>query len=264
MIRLGFVLDVCRQIEGHLQSLQGLVNDVKDIGRAVLCSNRRIPFTAYNHAFRVNVAESEADRLIADVVGYYEPMGLKPCFMVSPSTCPSTFTDYLRKSGFELALEEDDMVFEGSHEGFVSNSEVRVAVDDGSLTNVCTDVFMKSFGFPKVFRDAFVSLLKKGGCHEGTRYYIGYFEGNPAGGCALFSFNNVGGIFAVGTIPEYRRKGIATALLKKAIGDSVSMGNTLLYLTTTKGSDAEKLYKSLGFEVAHTHYRYELHPETHS
>lgn len=255
------ILDLPRQIEGHLQSLQGLVNDVKDIGRAVLCSNRRIPFTAYNHAFRVNVEESEAHRLIADVVSYYESMKLKPCFMVSPSTCPPTFTDCLRKAGFELALEEDDMVYRGPHGGFVSNPEVRVAVDDGRLTEVCTDVFMKGFCFPMVFRDAFVSLLRKGGSYEGTKYYIGYFQGNPAGGCALFSFNKVGGIFAVGTAPEYRRKGIATALLQKAIGDSVSMGNTLLYLTTTKGSDAEKLYKSLGFEVAYTHCRYELHSQ---
>ena len=53
------------------------------------------------------------------------------------------------------------MVFKGSHEDFVSNPEVRVAVDDGSLTNVCIDVFMKSFGFPKVFGDAFVTYSKK-------------------------------------------------------------------------------------------------------
>lgn len=250
--------EICRQIERHLLSLHGLVNDVKDIDHAILCSNARVPSAAYNHAFRVNVAESKADRLIADVVGYYKSMGLKTCFVVSPSTRPLTFADHLRRAGFEITLEEDDMVYREPLEGFASTPEVSIAVDDGGLTDVCTDVVMKGFGFPVMFRDAFAGMLRKGISHEGTRYYIGYCQGNPAGGCGLFSFNGVGGIFAVGTAPEYRRKGIATALLRRAIRDSVSMGNNLLYLTTTKGSDAERLYMKLGFQVAYSHYRYEL------
>ena len=62
----------------------------------------------------------------------------------------------------------------------------------------------------------------------------------------------------MGTVPEHRRKGVATALLLKAIADSLSTGDSLLYLITTKGSDAERLYTSLGFQVAYTHRRYEL------
>jgi hypothetical protein len=80
-------LDVCTQIEDHLLSLQGLVNDVKDTGRAVLCSNRRIPSANYNNAFRVTVAEAEADKLI-EVIRHYQSMQLGPCFMVSPKTSP--------------------------------------------------------------------------------------------------------------------------------------------------------------------------------
>ncbi|MEM3730576.1 MAG: hypothetical protein QW667_00125 [Candidatus Bathyarchaeia archaeon] len=53
------------------------------------------------------------------------------------------------------------------------------------------------------------------------------------------SFNNIGGIFTVGTAPEHRRK-------RSSHG------------TFAKGSDAERLYISLGFQVAYTHRRYEL------
>ena len=70
----------------------------------------------------------------------------------------------------------------------------------------------------------------------------------PAGACGLVSFNNVGGIFTVGTVPEHRRKGVATALLYKAIADSLSMSNSLLYLITTRGSEAEKLYTSMALK----------------
>jgi len=54
------------------------------------------------------------------------------------------------------------------------------------------------------------------------------------------------------------RQGIAAALLQRAIADSLTMENNLLYLITAKGSDAESLYLSLGFQVAYTRMRYEL------
>lgn len=250
--------NICRQIEGHLLSLQSLVNDVKDIGYATLCSNRRIPFTAYNQAFRVKVSESETDKLIADVVTYYESIGLKPCFGVSPATRPPNFADSLLGSGFKLVLEEDAMVLEGESGNFKAVPDVNVVSSDGNLLDVWTDVNMKGFGIPVVLRDAFLDMFRRASQYKGTKSYLGYFQGKPAGVCGLVSFNNVGGIFSVGTVPEYRRKGVATALLQRAITDSLSIGNNLLYLITTKGSDAERLYTSLGFQVAYAHQRYEL------
>ncbi|HUW48430.1 MAG TPA: GNAT family N-acetyltransferase [Patescibacteria group bacterium] len=255
-------MDVSRQVEEHLQSLHCFVNDVKDIGQAILCSNRRVPSTNYNHAFRISVTEAGADRLIADVVKYYESIGLKPCFVVSPTTRPPTFANSLMKAGFEPILAEDIMVYRGKSRDFKLDPDVKVAVNDGGLLDVWTDVSMKGFGVPMILRDALISMYEKASRYEGTESYLGYFQGKPAGICGLVSINNVGGIFTVGTDPEHRRKGVATALLHRAIADSLTMGNTLLYLITTSGSDAERLYTSLGFEVAYTHYRYELHPQT--
>ena len=249
--------NICRQIEEHFLSLHRLVNDVNDIGHAILCSNRRNSSTAFNNAFRVSVEESEVDKLIAKVVRYYESMGLNPCFFVSPTTRPPTFANSLLKAGFERVLEEDAMVCRGNRRSLDVNPEVKVAVDDGSLTDVWTDVSMKGFGVPMVRRDAWIAISGKASRYKGTKSYLGYFQGKPAGTCLLVSINNVGGIFFVATAPEYRRKGIATALLHKAIADSLTMGNSLLYLTTTKGSDAERLYTCVGFEVAYTNCRYE-------
>jgi len=56
---------------------------------------------------------------------------------------------------------------------------------------------------------------------------LGYFQGKPAGVCGLVSFNNVGGIFSVGTVPEYGRQGIATAFLQKGNDRFVDNGKQL-------------------------------------
>lgn len=250
--------NICRQIEGHLLSLQSLVNDVKNIGHATLCSNRRIPFPAYNQAYKVNVPESEADKLIAEVVRYYTSLGVKPCFEVSPATYPNTFVNSLLGAGFELVLDEDAMVHEGESGNLKDVHDVNVVSSDGRLLDVWTDINMKGFGIPLALRDAFLAMFRKASQYKGTKSYLGYFQGKPAGVCGLVSFNSVGGIFSVGTVPEYRNKGVATALLQRAIADSLSIRNSLLYLITTKGSDAERLYARLGFQVAYTYCRYEL------
>jgi len=206
----------------------------------------------------VNVTESEAQKLIADVTGYYKSMGVNPCFVVSPVTRPPNFSSSLLGAGFKVVLEEDAMVYEAGSKDFKAVPDVNVVAYDESLLDVWTDVNIKGFGVPVVLRDAFLDMFRKASQYKGTKSYLGYYKGKPAGVCGLVSFNDVGGIFSVGTVPEHRRKGVATSLLLKAIADSLSTGDSLLYLITIKGSDAERLYTSLGFQVAYTYRRYEL------
>lgn len=50
--------------------------------------------------------------------------------------------------------------------------------------------------------------------------------------------------------PDARRMGVARALMNHLINNSIKLGKTLITLDTTTGSDAETLYRSIGFEVA--------------
>lgn len=183
--------NICKQIEEHLYSLHCLVNDVKDIGHAILCSHRGIPTAKLNYAFRVNVTEPDADNLIADVVRYYQSIGVKPCFVVFPSTRPQNFVDYLQRAGFKPVLEESDMVYRDEGKSFEAGADVNVVVDDGSMLDVWTDVFIKGFGIPIVLHDAFLNMFGKAIQYKGTKSYLGYFQGKPAGVCGLVSFNHV-------------------------------------------------------------------------
>jgi ribosomal protein S18 acetylase RimI-like enzyme len=87
---------------------------------------------------------------------------------------------------------------------------------------------------------------------EGGEYYLGYVEGKPAGTSLLFSLMKTGGIFSVGTLKEYRRRGIATTLTLHAVRRSIEKGNDLHTLQTAKGGAGEQLYKKIGFVTDHT------------
>jgi len=55
----------------------------------------------------------------------------------------------------------------------------------------------------------------------------------------------------VGTLHEFRQQGVASALMLKAVADSVALDNRWTTLETVTGSAPERLYQRLGFRTAY-------------
>jgi GNAT superfamily N-acetyltransferase len=83
------------------------------------------------------------------------------------------------------------------------------------------------------------------------RLYLARLNGQAAGVCDLFEANDWGRIDSVVTQHEYRRRGVASALIARAVSDSLTHGNCETYLFTERGGDAERLYRQLGFVSWH-------------
>ena len=50
-------------------------------------------------------------------------------------------------------------------------------------------------------------------------------DGKAAGSTLLLSPEGMGYLDFVGVLPEYRRRGIASSLVTRAVADSIGMGN---------------------------------------
>ncbi len=82
-----------------------------------------------------------------------------------------------------------------------------------------------------------------------VRLYLGLWDGEPAATCSLFQTCGMGRIEMVETRSEYRRRGLASAVVARAAQDSALSGDSVTYLYTDTGSDAERLYTRLGFAI---------------
>ncbi|NWG11030.1 GNAT family N-acetyltransferase [Candidatus Bathyarchaeota archaeon] len=253
--------DLSGQIEEHMHSFHHLAGEVKDVGSALLFSNRSLPSPTYNHATRVRVAESEANKLIADVIRYYQSMSFKACFMLYPTTHPAAFADSLLNAEFELIDEENAMIFKGKTVNARLSSDVHVTEIDGRQLDVWTKVLMRGYSLPENFQGIVQEMFTKVSRHNGSRFYQAYFQEKPVGSCLLYAFNDVATIYTVATVPEHSKKGVATALINRVIVDSSKAGCSMLYLLAGKGSDAERLYGKLGFKGVFSRKLYELHPK---
>ncbi len=83
----------------------------------------------------------------------------------------------------------------------------------------------------------------------GIALYLAFVKGRPAGCCSLFSKSGFGRVDSVITRKGFRRRGVAAALVRRAITDSLEIGNSDNYLVTECGSPAEYLYRKIGFET---------------
>ena len=68
------------------------------------------------------------------------------------------------------------------------------------------------------------------------------------------------GLFCMATRPEDRRRGVASAVARRAAGWAAGGGAGQLYLQVEEGNlPARRLYRLLGFRPSH-HYQYRVRP----
>ena len=80
---------------------------------------------------------------------------------------------------------------------------------------------------------------------EGERYIV-YLDGKPVGTGMLLLQGNIGGLFHIGVLPEYQRKGIGTAMVQFLMHRANFLGLEKLVLHASP--IGEILYRKLGFE----------------
>jgi len=83
---------------------------------------------------------------------------------------------------------------------------------------------------------------------------IAYVQGKPAATALTFVKDGVAGVYWVGTIGEYRRQGLARAVVSEITNAGFDLGARVSTLQATVMG--EPLYKNLGYETAFHHRLY--------
>ena len=85
---------------------------------------------------------------------------------------------------------------------------------------------------------------------RGLRFFVGFLGDTMAGLSTLLSIDHVGYIDHVVTKPEFRRRGVASALVLRVVDESRAAGDRLVHLLADEGDPPQRLYERLGFRIA--------------
>lgn len=240
------------RLEKYWHRLALTVPKTKDVEGAVIACYPELPILPCNHAADINVNEDEVENLLNTVIKHVRSRGSSLVrFRITPLTRPRTFSSFLESHGFDKEAEDSIMVFKGKGLEDELSPGVEVREISESEVDVGNRLDFTIFEFPIEWKKDFDKVIL-GWMRKGGRFYVAYVDGKPVGTSFLFSLMKTGGIFNVGTLKEYRKRGIGTILTVHAINESVKEGNALHTLQTTKGGNAERLYKEIGFVTDHT------------
>jgi ribosomal protein S18 acetylase RimI-like enzyme len=87
--------------------------------------------------------------------------------------------------------------------------------------------------------------------HPDIVRYLVRIDGEPAGAAASVVVNGVLGIFGTGTRPKYRRRGVQSAMVAKALDGATGRAD-LAIATTEPGSISQRTFERFGFQVLYT------------
>ncbi len=83
----------------------------------------------------------------------------------------------------------------------------------------------------------------------GLRLFAAYVDGRLAGLANLLSLTGTGYIDNVVTLPDFRRRGVATALITRLVEESLGGGDRTIHLLADEDQPPQRLYERLGFRV---------------
>lgn len=87
---------------------------------------------------------------------------------------------------------------------------------------------------------------------ENTQPFLAFVDGVAAGGASAFAFGGVAGMFGASTLPQFRGRGVQTALLAARLNWAVKQGCDLAKGITLPGSVSQRNHERFGFRVAYT------------
>lgn len=239
--------------------MRGIGGQVEDRGNVVVVLNPHLPAKGFNFACKVDAGATSKEAVIDYVTETFRARGLAPHFQLWSITRPSDFGVDLWQRGFHEDGELDVMVWK--REGKVVASpdvEVRPVQGDADMTNA-VDLVIRGFGFPAEWRRIMLSSLTEEAEDVVGQTLLADLNGKTAGVAALLrTGDQIAGLYSVATAPEFRGRGVATALTLRCIESFRQSGDEVLTLQVQRGSDAQRLYEKVGFDTAYTLSQYSL------
>jgi ribosomal protein S18 acetylase RimI-like enzyme len=217
----------------------------------------------YHHAFPTNpmfrgvwqarLAFEQVEDTIDEVLEWFDRRGTTDFFWWTDSqTKPKGLIAQLLERGFDGNLIGDPGMVADLHE---LNEEFRVpeefTIVKAGTSKTLEDwqgVFSASFDAPTSAGQAWIEATSSAPQSKAPwSLYVGYLEENPVATSMLFPGAGVAGVYAVGTVPEYRRMGFGTAITLHPLLEARGQGyrKAVLYSSIQGVS----VYHRLGFRT---------------
>ncbi len=173
----------------------------------------------------------------------------EPAVSVTPLDRPRALSAHLRDRGLTVSERSSWMVLGRAAPDIETNADVAIRIAQHDDAREFATIHGGSTPWVRQLssRTTLSAMLD-----PGNVFYIASLEGQPCATLHLLIDGATAGIYAVQTQRSFRRRGVASTLIERAVRDARGAGCDAICLSTESGGTAEQLYARLGFVGAFT------------
>lgn len=185
---------------------------------------------------------------------FYRARGAPSQIDVCPLTDPSLF-ELLKPRGYEMG-ELNNVLFRR-----LSNEDpgpvpegVSIRKGDASRAEEFADIVVRAFYPDGGAPEGFAAMISPIYQVDGAILFVAEADGKPVacGAGLMILEHKVLALFGAGTLPEYRRRGLQTALLRTRMAVAAKAGCEYAVIVTRGGTTSQHNAERLGFGVAYS------------
>jgi GNAT superfamily N-acetyltransferase len=222
-------------------------------GYAVYCGAGNPVTQAVGLGLHGPVSAEEFDKLEGFYFSRNEPVRVETCPLAD-----ATLFEHYKSRNYHVGEFSNVMVrpvADGAMPPLPAGLEMRLARPDELDLWVMT--VAQGFAENHPVTHELLSVMKMFAMGKGTECYLARIAGRVVGGATLALRGRIAGFFGASTLPEFRKRGVQTALLHLRLRRAAETGCTLAMSLALPGSHSQRNITRLGFNTLYTRVKFE-------
>lgn len=220
-----------------------------------------MPIPILNRVMRANATTKDLKENLNHLKKKYHENNISMHWELWPSNFPGNTKEILQEYGFEYDRDFPAMVLEAKQIPEEQLFSLRIKkVQNEKEAGILADLFAEIYGVPESARDDYLNNMLNAGFDLDSKLhnYIGYEEDKPVSISSTFYDSGVVGIYNVGTIEGYNRKGYGTEITLYPLLEAKERGYK--YMMLQSSDQGVKVYQRMGFKELCKVETYKLEP----
>ncbi|HEV3421324.1 MAG TPA: GNAT family N-acetyltransferase [Candidatus Acidoferrum sp.] len=222
-------------------------------GYAVYCGANSPVTQAVGLGLNGAVSKEEFDRLEEFYFSRQEPVRVETCPMADGS-----LIGHYRERGYHVSEFSNVMVrpVEKAAAGALpAGIEIR-KMADGEV-DLWTLTVAQGFAEHFPVTQELLGVMRLFASGKNTECYFAWVDGKIAGGATLALRGRIAGLFGASTLPQFRNRGVQTALLHARMQRAAEQGCELAMSLAVPGSASQRNITRQGFQTSYTRVKFE-------
>ena len=245
---IAYMLDRMAAIRDRPGNPEGI--EIARVGQAAGFYSRTMPWATFNTVKGLRSGDADA---LAEFVDFYRSRERKPQFELVPGLADQGLMERLSGLGFgqtgfhtSMAMTAADALHAGPPADELEIRPLREDEFELYAAVHCRGTGLPDSGIAPVAANNRVLYDR-----PGWRFHVALWEDRPAGVAVSHMSEGTASLTFAATLPEYRGRGIQTALLRSRISDAFAAGCGLVVGQCAFGSQSHRNMERVGMRVGY-------------